>query len=340
MNGENEKLILSSTIEVNKHSTMSDSSKGRGRPIPDASNSKKNLKHIWYEIERALSLESKYKANLLVTNTDQQPDIVALPSRDGAVQILRCLKVWFDLPSIVFLTSVNILDRFLSKMVVRQKFLACVTISCLKIATEIHRFQIKTSNLVNISQSKCKVQDVERMSDIIRSKLELETLTEPVTAYNFLALFLRFFDTLAAQLDLKALSSRMLQKKVLVRRLEVVMSNSNCATESPSIIALGLIHTEIERFMEAEIPSKSPYYSVEMLKFITFMFGQLHKLCKIIPEEYTACYESMKYILREYDNHNRSPYSQSLRWKFSRSTINSPRPLEMFCTNLDTIHED
>lgn len=87
-------------------------SKGRGRPKPDAG----DIKRILYELERALSLQHKFKSNLV--NNDQQPDIVSLESRDSSVHILRCLKVWFDLPSIVFLTSVNVLDRFLSKMVV------------------------------------------------------------------------------------------------------------------------------------------------------------------------------------------------------------------------------
>lgn len=112
---EDEKLIQQQN-QSRLHSTMSEESKGRGRPIPDANISRKVFKRIWYEIERALSLEKKYKSNLLVTHLDQQPDVVALPSRDGAVHILRCLKVWFDLPSVVFLTSVNVLDRFLSKM--------------------------------------------------------------------------------------------------------------------------------------------------------------------------------------------------------------------------------
>lgn len=100
------------------HSEMS-LSKGRGRPIPDASVSK-NAKNIYQELERALAQESKFKSNLMVTHADEQPDAVALPSRDGAVQILRYLKVWFDLPSIVFITSVNIMDRFLSVMVVSR----------------------------------------------------------------------------------------------------------------------------------------------------------------------------------------------------------------------------
>lgn len=63
-------------------------------------------------------------------------------------------------------------------------------------------------------------------------------------------------------------------------------------------------------------------------------------MLQIVPDEYTACYENMKNILHEYDNHNRSPYSQSLQWRFSTSTLNTPKPLEMFYTNLDTIRED
>jgi hypothetical protein len=36
--------------------------------------------------------------------------------RDGSAHVLRCLKVWYDLPSEVFFTAVSSIDRFLAKM--------------------------------------------------------------------------------------------------------------------------------------------------------------------------------------------------------------------------------
>ena len=39
--------------------------------------------------------------------------------RDGSAHVLRCLKVWYDLPSDVFHTAVANIDTFLAKMKMR-----------------------------------------------------------------------------------------------------------------------------------------------------------------------------------------------------------------------------
>ena len=41
--------------------------------------------------------------------------------RDGSAHVLRCLKVWYDLPSDVFHTAVANIDTFLAKMKVQIK---------------------------------------------------------------------------------------------------------------------------------------------------------------------------------------------------------------------------
>lgn len=40
--------------------------------------------------------------------------------RDGTAHVLRCLKVWYDMPSEVLFVAVNLVDRFLTKMKVRK----------------------------------------------------------------------------------------------------------------------------------------------------------------------------------------------------------------------------
>jgi len=46
---------------------------------------------------------------------------VTLGIRDGSAHILRCLKVWYDLPTDALCISINIMDRFLTKMKVIMK---------------------------------------------------------------------------------------------------------------------------------------------------------------------------------------------------------------------------
>ena len=42
--------------------------------------------------------------------------------RDGSAHVLRCLKVWYDLPSDVFHTALANIDTFLAKMKVNNFF--------------------------------------------------------------------------------------------------------------------------------------------------------------------------------------------------------------------------
>jgi cyclin G2 len=36
--------------------------------------------------------------------------------RDGAAHVLRCMKVWYDLPYAVILDALNMMDWFMSRM--------------------------------------------------------------------------------------------------------------------------------------------------------------------------------------------------------------------------------
>lgn len=54
--------------------------------------------------------------------------------RDGAAHVLRCLKVWYDLPSSVLLAGLNLMDRFMSRMKARPKHLSCIAISSFHLA--------------------------------------------------------------------------------------------------------------------------------------------------------------------------------------------------------------
>jgi cyclin G2 len=69
------------------------------------------------ELEEALSLEAKFQPHLeLPAHSTSE---VTLGIRDGSAHVLRCLKVWYDLPSDVFFVAANLMDRFLTKMKVR-----------------------------------------------------------------------------------------------------------------------------------------------------------------------------------------------------------------------------
>lgn len=94
---------------------------------------------LFLRLQELLALQQKYQPNVMLPaevfirnpyeNTVNRIEIsntsigfqdngseVTLGIRDGSAHILRCLKVWYDLPSDVLFVSVNIMDRFLTKM--------------------------------------------------------------------------------------------------------------------------------------------------------------------------------------------------------------------------------
>lgn len=94
---------------------MDQACKRRGRPLPDAA----SVKPIAFNLEEALAAETQYRPNLLVIQEDLKPWEVNLQSRDGAIHVLRILRIWFDVPQSVFFSAVTYLDLFLAKMKVR-----------------------------------------------------------------------------------------------------------------------------------------------------------------------------------------------------------------------------
>lgn len=94
---------------------------------------------------------------------------------------------------------------------VQERFLSCVSISCVYLGAEIHKCKINVYNLVTISQSKCSIKDVKRMSDIIRKKLDLDAGEQPITVFNYLNVILRVMEGAASQINTKSLCNKMLQ---------------------------------------------------------------------------------------------------------------------------------
>lgn len=253
-----------------------ENSKGRSWPLPDAA----NLSHNLCELQKAIRHEEKYKSNLPFSCIDHQPGDVCMSARNRAVHTLRCLRVWFDLPESVFFTAVNFLDRFLTAMKVKEKFLACLSVSCLHISAAIQNIEINSSKLVTISQSKCSVKDLQRMSDIVQKKLGIECSDHPLTVLDYMNLFLKVFDSVAAEIQIRPLYSTDLKKELLARRLEIIMTDSVCASYRPTVVALSLIQTEIEWCQASNIPPGTTCYSVEMLQLLSIVLNLQH-LCMV-----------------------------------------------------------
>lgn len=66
------------------------------------------------QLQEALALEPKFQPSLDLPH--QADDEITVGVRDGSAHVLRCLKVWYDLPGDVFFVAINLIDRFLTRM--------------------------------------------------------------------------------------------------------------------------------------------------------------------------------------------------------------------------------
>lgn len=80
------------------------------------------------------NLRKMYVANTECLNLQQDGGEISMRMRNGSAHVLRCLKVWYDLPADTFFNAVNIMDRFLTRMKVRDGLtivdLACSEVRC------------------------------------------------------------------------------------------------------------------------------------------------------------------------------------------------------------------
>lgn len=78
---------------------------------------------------------------------------ITIGTRDGAAHVLRCLKVWYEQPNDVLFAAINLVDRFLTKMKVRPKHMACISVSSFYLAVKQYNGQqLDADHLVAISQ--------------------------------------------------------------------------------------------------------------------------------------------------------------------------------------------
>ena len=103
-------------------------------PLP----SELDVQSFLRKLDQALELEVKFRGAVqpskgMTTGPDgastgggSTAGSITSGMRDGSAHVLRCLKVWYDLPSDVLFNAISSIDRFLAKMKVGKKNLHSV----------------------------------------------------------------------------------------------------------------------------------------------------------------------------------------------------------------------
>ncbi|XP_011155618.2 cyclin G [Solenopsis invicta] len=321
-----------------------------GLPVPDAI---PLLEKLQEDLVSNLVQEVKFQPDLHQLPITTQDDEITIDARDRSAHVLRCLKVVYDLSSDVFFIAINLIDRFLTKMKAKKKYMACISVSAFYLAA-IQRMQsIDADHLVSISQCRCTAKDLRRMSNVIQEKLQWTPGAQPTTTLTFLRLFNNMFHAVAKQMHLGDVYISIVKESELILRLEMVACDGNCASLRPSEIALVLLCTYLDAAVKrlnadatgsVDGPSShntssiTPSYQMLKDELMQFAVG-LREKCNISEENFRSTHGAVGAILNKYNTQQQMPYRQKLIWRVSSRTECMLRPTDKFISVLPAIAE-
>jgi len=264
--------------------------------------------------------------------------------RDGSAHVLRCLKVWYDLPSDVFHTALANIDTFLAKMKAQPKHLSCIAVSSFHLACSQYqesRGELSElaelpdpADLVTISQSRCSASDLLRMEAILATKLENKQQQAvppmPVTPLSFLRLMMAVSRAAAARLEISP-APPSTPPPHLLHQLEILVCDSSTLKFRPCEVALALLCTEFQRQC-GDHPDTTP----ALMGFVS----ELQKYCNISSSEFCNVLGQVVSILDKYNAAGQVPHRQRLVWKLSNRTLKQLRPTDRLRATLPRISEE
>jgi len=304
------------------------------------------------QLEQALELEVKYRVPVSENPGGEMSGGITSGMRDGSAHVLRCLKVWYDLPSDVFFNAISSIDRFLAKMKAQPKHLSCIAVAAFHLACLQHqKLQQEQSNkhkdapgvppvavpdpldLVNISQSRCSPSDLLRMRDILALKLETNPGAgpePPITPLTMLRLMFNVSRAAANHLGLKDLLPETSLPDQLLHQLEILACDSLTLQHRPAEVALALLATNFQ-----QRATREPGHSTALMGFIS----ELQKYCNIPSSSFVNCLGIVVNQLDKYNSECTVAHRQRLVWKLSTRTLRHLRPTDKLRATLPTIKE-
>ncbi|XP_026748049.1 cyclin G [Trichoplusia ni] len=285
-----------------------------------------------------LLLEHKAQPRLCLPVESENGEVTT-GARDGAAHVLRCLKVWFDLPADVLINAINLFDRFLTKMKVRPCHVPCITVSCMNIALEQYAAETNTKRsisveeLVSISQSACTAGDVVRMSRVLVDKLSLAGGARAATALDWLRL-------LRAVLLLHAPAASV-QEEELVQLLEIVSCDAACVNTRTSELALVVLYYKLEEQLAEWSRASEEGGALPEDAYVLIDFArQLQAHCNMSEAALSHARTRVRHVVSRYERcEARRDQRQRLVWRLSERTLKVLRPTDRLTSLLPTIEE-
>jgi cyclin G2 len=363
-----------SLVTNKKKQRISSSNNATNSENSNNNNSCNDVHPFLRQLDQALELEVKYRgavqpssSNVASIGPGNQNGIgnsihgstgatITSGMRDGSAHVLRCLKVWYDLPSDVFFGAVSSIDRFLAKMKAQPKHLSCIAVSAFHLGCRQYRqLQQEQHNhsgngdeltliaipdpadIVGISQSRCSPSDLLRMQNILQAKLELNPGAgpePPITSLSFLRIMFSVCRAAAVRLGLDDLlpctDCGSPFPEFLLHQLEILACDSLSLAYRPCEVALALLTTYFQQKV-----AKEPGHSSALMGFVS----ELQKYCNISNDTFVNCLSVVMSILEKYNSESTVAHRQRLVWKLSNRTLRHLRPTDKLRATLPTINE-
>lgn len=133
-------------------------------------------------------------------------------------------------------------------------------------------------DLVNISQSKCTTRDLQRMSNIIKEKLNVNNTIVPITTLQFFRLYQKLLSKTAEKLDIGSIYNCVINEQDMYIKLEIIACDMRCSSDLPSLLALVLIFIQLEQIIFGK-----HLKSIHTMKFLhLYAFAvELKKFCNV-----------------------------------------------------------
>uniref|UniRef100_A0A1I8Q460 Cyclin-like domain-containing protein n=1 Tax=Stomoxys calcitrans TaxID=35570 RepID=A0A1I8Q460_STOCA len=281
------------------------------------------------------ALQDKYHTVLLLPKESRRE--VTAGGRDGSAYVLRCLKIWYELPSDVLFSAMSLVDRFLDRMAVKPKHMACMSVASFHLAIkQLNLKPIPAEDLVTISQCGCTAGDLERMAGVIGNKLGVQMGHAPITSVSYLRIYYALFRNLAKEIGGQFFEfyQQLIKLEELENRLEILLCDVKTTVITPSTLALVLICLHLDFHIKESYTRGSPELKL-VFEYILFLQQYMR-----IPDRVFSCgFSIVSGILSHYNGQNKQPYKQRLVWRLSSRTLRVLRPTNRFSTDLPTIDE-
>lgn len=131
------------------------------------------------------------------------------------------------------------------------------------------------NGLLFFSQCRCTARDLERMAEIVASKLGVQMSSPPVSGLTFIRLFYHIFRNAAKELGLSEFYESSIILSDLEQKMEILACDASCASIRASELALVMLCTQ----MDASV-SQLDAGSQQIHGLVDYAI-QLQKLCRV-----------------------------------------------------------